>query len=181
MQTDLSDLSERAGALSERADAAPGRARGPSRQTLLTFRLQGELFALPVERVHEIIDPLPMTRVPRAPELAPGLINVRGSVVPVVDVRRRLEMPPATPGEESRMVVLDVEIEQTVTKLAIVADGVDKVIEIEASEIEAVPEIGLRWPARFLAGVAQRAGDLIVLLRPETAFDPAPARSAGAH
>lgn len=155
-----------------------GRAPGAARQTLLTLRLQGEVFALPVERVHEIIDPLPLTLVPRASDFAPALINVRGSVVPVVDLRRRLGMPPAEATADSRMVVLDVEIGEATTKLALTADSVEQVIEIDAAQIEPVPEIGIRFPVRFLAGVAKRGEDLVILLRSETVFQPAPAASS---
>ncbi len=141
-------------------------------QTILSFRLQGEVFALPVARIHEIIDPLPMTRVPNTDPFVPGLINVRGSVVPVVDLRQRLGMPDARTTEESRMVVLDTEIRGETTKLALLADGVDQVTEIAAGTVEAVPEIGIRFPVRFLGGIAKRAGDLIILLNPDTAFAP---------
>lgn len=143
-----------------------------SGQTLLTFRLQGELFALPVERVHEIIDPLPTTRVPRAPAFVPGLINVRGSVVPVVDLRQRLGMPAVETTEHSRMVVLDVEIDDATTNLAILADSVEQVVEIDSVSVEPVPEIGIRFPVRFLSGLAQREADLIILLDAETLFAP---------
>lgn len=148
------------------------RAPMPARQTLLTFRLWGEVFALAVERVHEIIDPLPTTVVPRADAFVPGLINVRGSVVPVVDLRQRLAMPPAETTDRSRMVVLDVEIGDGLIKVALVADSVEQVIELETARIEPVPEIGIRWPVRYLAGVARREGDLLILLRPDTLFEP---------
>lgn len=153
---------------------------GASRQTMLTLSLQGETFALPVERVHEIIDPLPMTKVPRASSFAPALINVRGSVVPVVDLRERLQMPPAETTEDSRMVVLDVALEDGAVKLALTADSVDKVIELDIASVEPVPEIGIRFPSRFLAGVAKREGELIILLKPETAFAPTRGRGAAA-
>lgn len=153
---------------------------GTGRMTILTFRLMGEIFALAVERVHEIIDPLPVTRVPRTDPFVPGLINVRGSVVPVADLRHRLGMPPSETTEHSRMVVLDVLIEDTPTKIAIVADAVDQVSEVDGSRIEPVPEIGMRFPARFLAGVAKRDGELIILLRVETVFEPPQGRSARA-
>ncbi|MEO0621809.1 MAG: chemotaxis protein CheW [Pseudomonadota bacterium] len=144
----------------------------PGAMTILTFRLMGEIFALAVERVHEIIDPLPVTLVPRTDPFVPGLINVRGSVVPVADLRQRLDMPPAEATEHSRMVVLDVLIEDTPTKVALVADSVDQVSEVDGSRIEPVPEIGMRFPPRFLAGVAKRDGELIILLRVETVFEP---------
>ncbi|MEM9145386.1 MAG: chemotaxis protein CheW [Pseudomonadota bacterium] len=150
------------------------------RMTILTFRLMGEIFALAVERVHEIIDPLPVTLVPRTDPFVPGLVNVRGSVVPVADLRQRLEMPPAEATEHSRMVVLDVLIEDTATKVAIVADSVDQVSEVEGSQIEPVPEIGMRFAPRFLAGVAKRDGDLIILLRVETVFEPPQVRNSRA-
>ena len=144
----------------------------PVRMTLVSFRLTGELFALPVERVQEILDPLPVTRVPRTDPFAPGLVNVRGSVVPVVDLHHRLGLPASGRTAESRLVVLDVEIAETPTKLAFLADAVEQVIEMEGAAIEPVPEIGLRVAARFLAGIAKRAGDLVILLRPETVFEP---------
>jgi purine-binding chemotaxis protein CheW len=144
----------------------------PNRQTLLTFRLQGEVFALDVARVHEIIDPLPMTRVPRADPFVPGLINVRGSVVPVVGLRQRLGMPPGERTEDTRMVVLEIQLGEDTTKIALEADSVDQVIEIETASIEPVPEIGITWPTGFLAGVAKRDSDLIIVLRAETVFAP---------
>ncbi|GMG83747.1 hypothetical protein LNKW23_29600 [Paralimibaculum aggregatum] len=128
--------------------------------------------------MHGIIDPLPTTLVPRAPAYVPGLINVRGSVVPVLDLRQRLGMPPAEPTEHSRMVVLDVEIAEAVTKLAVIADSVEQVLEIETAAIEPVPEIGIRFPVRFLAGLARRGGDLLILLRTETVFAPEPCSDA---
>ncbi len=144
----------------------------PDRITLVSFRLTGELFALPVERVQEILDPLPVTRVPRTDPFAPNLVNVRGSVVPVVDLHHRLGLPSAEETAECRLVVLDLEIGDTPTKIAFVADAVEQVIEIDTTTIEPVPEIGLRFAARFLAGIAKRAHDLVILLRPDTVFEP---------
>lgn len=144
----------------------------PARVTLVSFRLTGELFALPVEQVQEILDPLPVTRVPRAEPFAPGLVNVRGSVVPVVDLHRRLGLPTVGASGESRLVVLDLEIAETSTKVAFLADGVEQVLEIEGSAIEPVPDIGLSFAPRYLSGIAQRDGDLMILLRPDTVFEP---------
>ena len=142
------------------------------RRILLTFRLQAETLALDVARVHEIIDPLPETRVPRADPFAPGLINVRGSVVPVLDLRRRLNLAPAARGDDSRMIVLDVPLGDEAVKVAVEADAVDQVAEIASTQIEPVPEIGIDWPAEFLEGVAKRAGTLVMLLRAEVALAP---------
>jgi len=147
----------------------------PARRIMLTFRLGDETLALDVARVHEIVDPLPRTRVPRADPFAPGLINVRGSVVPVLDLRRRLGLPPAERTADSRMIVLDIALGDETAKIAVEADAVDQVAEIEAAEIEPVPEIGIDWPPDYLEGVAKREGGLTMLLRAETVFAPTPA------
>ncbi|MEM1343970.1 MAG: chemotaxis protein CheW [Pseudomonadota bacterium] len=144
----------------------------PARRTLLTFRLQGEIFAIEVERVREIIDPLPAIRVPHASAFAPGLINVRGSVVPVVALRQRLGIAPAERTADSRMVVLDVALGEETTRLAIEADAVEQVLDLDANAIEPVPEIGVGWPTGYLAGIAKRGGDLVVLLKTEAVFEP---------
>lgn len=140
-------------------------------RTYLTMRLDGEGFALGVDGVQEIIDPLPMVRVPRAGRVVPGLINVRGSVVPVFDLRERLGMPPAERTVDSRMVVLESTVDGEPTKLAIEADAVEKVTEISPDRVEPVPEIGIAWPPAFLDGVAKLEDRLIILLRSETLFD----------
>lgn len=143
------------------------------RRILLTFRLHEETLALDVARVHEIIDPLPRTRVPCAERFAPGLINVRGSVVPVLDLGRRLGLAAAGRTRDSRMIVLDVPLGDECVKVAIEADAVDQVAEVAGTEIEPVPEIGIEWPPDYFEGVARRGGALVMLLRAETVLAPA--------
>jgi purine-binding chemotaxis protein CheW len=142
-------------------------------QTLLVFGLSGEAFALPVTTIHEVIDPLPVTLVPNAPPHAPGLINVRGIVTPVIDVRLRLRMPPARGGARSgRIIVLELPVADTPTRVAIHADSVHEVIEVNQDRLEIIPELGTRWPEEFVRGIARHDGVLVVLLDPETLFDP---------
>jgi purine-binding chemotaxis protein CheW len=159
--------------IARRPAAASAGGAGPAgNRTLLTFRLQGEIFALGVEQVSEVIDPLPMTRVPRAGPLVPGLVNVRGSVVPVMSLRHRLGAPEAEATADTRMIVLRVALEGEQVTLAVTADSVERVLEIGAAEIESVPEIGIGWPPDCLAGVAKREGDLVILLDPAAVFSP---------
>lgn len=148
---------------------------GPAAQRpslLLTFALHGEVFALDVARVHEVIDPLPMTRVPRADPFVPSLINVRGAIVPVVDVQTRLGMRPRADDAATRLVVLEVAIDEEPTKVAMIVDGVNEVVEVEAAAIEEIPELGSRWPAEFIRGVAALGETLVVLLDAGTLFRP---------
>ncbi|SDY79276.1 chemotaxis protein CheW [Citreimonas salinaria] len=138
----------------------------------LTFSLQGETFAIPVTYVDEIIDPLPVTRAPNADAFAPGLINVRGAIAPFVDLRHRLGMKPAGPCATSRVLVLDLVVGGESTKVAMMADAVDDITETNLSDLEPVPELGVRWPTEYLKGVAKKDGALIILLDVEATFAP---------
>lgn len=153
-------------------NSPPPRPTDDRSQMILIFRLCGEDFALPVTCVHEILDPLPITRLPGAPDHAPGLVNVRGTVVPLCDARPRLRMSCA--GVQGRMIVIELPIGTELTRLALFAESVDEVMETDPSTLTAIPELGARWPARFVRGVARRNGGIVVLLNPETLFAPDP-------
>lgn len=139
-------------------------------ETLLTFILAEQTFGVSVGLVSEIIDPQKTTRVPNADAFAPTLINVRGSIVPVVDLRYRLGMKPAKQLHTSRMLVLDMLEDGTGTKLAVMADEVKDVIEATVDEIDTVPQLGIRWPSECFRGVAKRGDTLIILINAENAF-----------
>lgn len=139
---------------------------------VLTFRLDGEAFAFPVTRVHEVLDPIPYTPVPNASEFAPGVINVRGIVVPLVDVRHRLLMRAAPETETSRIIVFEVDIGGVPQKLAFRADSVEQVFECPEEKVEALPELGAVWPKRFVRGALRHKDELIVLLDAHELFAP---------
>ncbi|PZX11364.1 purine-binding chemotaxis protein CheW [Palleronia aestuarii] len=142
--------------------------------TALTFSLDGERFAIPVGHVHEIIDPLPVTRAPNADPFAPGLVNVRGAIAPFVDLRRRLGMGPAVVGETSRVLVLDLVVGGEPTKVAMLADDVDEITDTADTDLEALPELGVRWPTHLIRGVARKDSSLIIVLDVDAAFSPTP-------
>lgn len=139
-------------------------------ETLLTFKLADETFGISVGMVSEIIDPQKTTRVPNANPLAPTLINVRGSIVPVIDLRFRLGMRPAEQIHTSRMLVLETEIKGETAKLAVMVDEVEDVIDTTTGELDTVPELGIRWPADCFRGVAKRDDTLVILIDADNAF-----------
>lgn len=141
-------------------------------QMVLTFALDGETFAIPVGHVDEIIDPLPITRAPNADAFAPGLINVRGAIAPFVDLRHRLGMRPAEVQESSRVLVLDLVVGGEATKVAMLADDVADITETAVADLEAVPELGVRWPIDLIRGVAKKDGALVIVLDVDAAFAP---------
>jgi purine-binding chemotaxis protein CheW len=139
-------------------------------ETLLTFKLSEQTFGLSVERVTEIIDPQQAARVPNANPLAPTLINVRGSVVPVLDLRCRLGMKPAQQTHTSRMLVIDITLNDEPCKLTVMADEVNDVIEAVVDDLETVPELGIRWPVGCFRGVSKRQNNIVILLDADTVF-----------
>lgn len=149
--------------------AAPG---AETRRLVLTFTLAGERLALDVAHVSEVLPPLPITPVPRADRIAPALMNVRGTVVPVMDLRHRLALP-ADDNPPERFLVLALEGEDGTTRLAIEADEVDRIIEVASTAIEPVPSLGLGLPHHFVEGVARHDGVPVFFLNPATVFDPA--------
>lgn len=138
----------------------------------LTFELHDEVFAVEIAHVHEVIDPLPVTQVPNADPFAPGLINARGAIVPVLDLQHRLGMKPKPQSSETRFVVLETVIGEDRTKFAVVADRVHEVVEFEEWSIQPAPELGMQWPSEFIRGFVQRSNALVILLNTDTAFRP---------
>ena len=139
---------------------------------ILTLRLSDEIFGLPVAMVHEIIDPMPITLVPNAPRHAPGLINVRGAVVPVFGLRDRLRIADAPLSPTARIVVVETEHDGAPMRLAVLADAVDEVIDVDMASLEPVPDLGAPWPETYVQGVLRHNAALVVLLNTDNLFRP---------
>ena len=116
----------------------------------LTFRLGDEVFALDVYKVREVLDLTTITKVPRAPEFMRGVINVRGSVVPVVDMRTKFGLAQIEATQETRTIVMELSIDGEVAVLGALADSVHEVLEMEPGQIEPPPKIGMRWRTEFI-------------------------------
>lgn len=140
----------------------------------LTFDLDGELFAIAVRHVQEVIDPLEMTIVPNADPFAPGLINVRGAVVPVLDLQQRLGLRKHEQTADSRFIVFETTVRDDRAKFAIVADGVHEVFDADRTTIQPSPDLGLRWPSEFIHGITRKDGKLLIFLNAEMIFQPDP-------
>lgn len=140
----------------------------------LIMRLSGEAFGIPVRIVNEIIDPIQITRVPNAPAFAPGLINVRGAVVPVLDLRHRLRMQPSPAQPTARIVVIETTLNAEPVRLAIMADAVEEVVDVDLGKLEPVPDLGAPWPDIYVLGVLRYPKGLVVVLNGDTLFRPEP-------
>ena len=129
----------------------------------LTLRLQDELFAVEAGSVREILDLVPITEVPNAPEFVGGLINVRGRVVPLADLRVMFGMDRPEPDQDTRIVVMEIDIDGEPTIAGILADKVHDVTDIEAASIEEAPKVGMRWRPEFIKGIGKRNGGFIII------------------
>jgi len=138
----------------------------------LTFDMDGERFAISVKNVQEVIDPLDMTLVPNADPFAPGLINVRGAVVPVLNLQHRLGVKESERTADTRFVVIEAIIDEDQTNFAIIADSVHEVFEVDEDEIHPAPALGMKWPPDYIIGIAQRNEQMIIFLDTECIFKP---------
>jgi len=133
-----------------------------SRQVLM-LGLAGEMFALDATQVREILDPIPVTRVPGAQPYVSSVLNVRGKVIPLADLRVRFGMPPATITPDSRFIVLEIDLADEPTTIGIVADKVYEVTDLDTSTLQKAPPIGMRWRPEFIAAIAKWKDEFIIV------------------
>jgi purine-binding chemotaxis protein CheW len=146
------------------SDGTRGRAAvaAEEERTYVAFRLDREEFGLPVESVREVLRVGEVTRVPQAPQHIRGVTNVRGSILPVVEIRTRIGLPPLDPGPLARIVVLEVGERA----LGLLVDRVTRVAKLRAAEIEPPPAEVVTARTDYVVGVARGPEGLLILLDP---------------
>jgi len=136
----------------------------------LTFKLADETFALDVAKVREILEQSSITKVPQTPDFMRGVINLRGSVVPVIDMRLKFGMTATEQTVNTCIVVAEVQLEDEIIVLGALADSVQEVIEMEPQQIEAAPHIGTRLNTDFIKGMGKHDGRFIMILDIDKVF-----------
>lgn len=129
----------------------------------LTFDLHGETFGLAASLVREVLDLQPETEVPGAPAFVGAVINFRGRVIPLVDLRLAFGLARAEPTTHSRIVVIEFEIGGEPTLIGLRADRVHEVTTIDFADTEPPPAVGMRWRADYVRCLAKRSDDLIII------------------
>ena len=137
----------------------------------LTFSLGSEAFGMDITSVREIIQHCPMTRVPQMPAFVRGVINLRGSVVPVIDLQARFDRAPATLGKKSCIVIFDAQRDGERVELGLLVDSVSAVIELPAERVEPAPRFGASVRREFIRGMGKLGDRFVVLLDPDRALD----------
>lgn len=136
----------------------------------VTYKLDGENYALDIDQVREVLDYTAITKVPQMPDFVRGVINLRGSVVPVVDLRTKFGLPPTQRTVDTRILIVEIVVDQESTVLGALADAVKEVIELEPDQIDPPPQIGTRLKTDFIRGVGKRDNEFIIILDVDRVF-----------
>jgi purine-binding chemotaxis protein CheW len=145
----------------------------------LTFKLTEEVFAVDVAKVREILELTTITKVPRTPDYMRGVINLRGSVVPVMDMRLKFGMPATEKTVNTCIIVVEVLHEGEIIVIGALADSVQEVFELEPDQIEPAPRIGTKFTTDFILGMGKNNGQFIMILNIDRTFSSAELDLAG--
>lgn len=130
---------------------------------VLTFDLGEETFAVEAMMVREILDLLPETAVPGAAALVRSVVNFRGKIIPIADLRLAFAMPAAEATLDSRIVVIEIALDDEPTQIGIRTDKVHEVTTLAQRDAEAPPAVGMRWRRDFVRELVRRPGGVVVL------------------
>ena len=141
-----------------------------SSRQYVTFSLGKELFGVEVSRTKEILSLTPVTKVPQTPEYLLGVINLRGQVVPLVDMRLKLGMPANAETEDTCIIVVEVQVDGETITVGALADAVREVLEIRTDQIEPPPKLGTRLKTEFITGMGKVNEQFLILLNIDRVF-----------
>ncbi|MCF6246032.1 MAG: chemotaxis protein CheW [Desulfobacula sp.] len=130
----------------------------------LTFSLVDEEYGIGIIQIKEIIGMMPITSVPRTPEFVKGVINLRGKVIPVIDLRLRFDMEPSDYTERTCIIVVEIEGKDNTVIIGIVVDSVSEVLNINEQDIEQAPSFGTKLNTNYILGMAKTEGGIKILL-----------------
>ena len=136
----------------------------------LTFKLEDEVFALDIAKVREVLEYTTITKVPRTPDFMCGVINLRGGVVPVVNMRLKFGMPDAEKTVNTCIIITEVTIDGEITVLGALADSVQEVMDLEPDQIEPAPKIGTKLDTDFIKGMGKHDSKFIMILDIDKVF-----------
>jgi purine-binding chemotaxis protein CheW len=150
---------EETGVSSERAEATASR-----EGKYLTFCLADEEYGIGILKVREIIGMIPITSVPQTPHFVKGVINLRGKVIPIIDLRLKFGMPEIEYSDRTSIIVVEIESDSGKVHIGIVVDHVSEVVPFKETDIENTPTFGTRLDTRYILGMAKVEGGVKILL-----------------
>ncbi len=136
----------------------------------LTFKLQDEIFALDISTVREVLDFTIVTKVPGTPDFMRGVINLRGSVVPVIDLRLKFGMTVTEKTVNTCVIIVEVKVDGETVILGVLADSVQEVKDLENDQIEPAPRIGMHLKTDFIKGMGKHNDQFLMILDIDKVF-----------
>jgi purine-binding chemotaxis protein CheW len=130
----------------------------------LTFTLEEEEYGIGILKVKEIIGMMPITSVPRTPKFVKGVINLRGKVIPVIDLRSKFQMESISYTERTCIIVVEIDSQDDTVLIGIVVDAVSEVLNIQEEDIEETPAFGTSLNTEYILGMAKMEGKVKILL-----------------
>ena len=136
----------------------------------LTFKLKEEVFAIEISKVREVLEYTTLTKVPRTPDFMSGVINLRGNVVPVIDLNLKLGMPQTERTIDTCIIIVEIAVSGETVFLGALVDSVQEVIEIEPENIEHAPKIGTNLNIEFLQGIGKKDDRFMMIFNIDKVF-----------
>ncbi|MBI4978497.1 MAG: purine-binding chemotaxis protein CheW [Spirochaetes bacterium] len=130
----------------------------------LTFMLDKEIFAFEVLKVKEVLEVTRVTKVPKTPPFMTGVINLRGGVVPVIDLRVKFDMAGKDHNVDTAIIIVETEFDGETIVIGALVDGVKEVIRLDASQIEAPPKVGMNVSGEYIENIGKKGSDFIIIL-----------------
>ncbi|MDH5299443.1 MAG: chemotaxis protein CheW [Desulfobulbaceae bacterium] len=130
----------------------------------LTFTLRQEGFAIEISKVREVLDVTTMTRIPRMPDYLSGVINLRGNVVPVMDLGQKLGMEAISYTKNTCIMIVELEIEGSMVEMGVLTDSVQMVLDLNAGDIESVPRMGTNLNTEFIKGMGRQSEEKFLII-----------------
>ena len=144
--------------------------RGPTASSYVTLALGEEVLAIEVGIVREILDSIPITRLPIAPPFLSGVIDVRGATVPVIDLRVKLGLPPAPATQDTRILIVNLTCEGRDLLIGLHVERVFGVAEFETEALQTVPDIGERWESEYIKAIGRLREQFVIIVDPLKLF-----------
>jgi purine-binding chemotaxis protein CheW len=136
----------------------------------LAFNLENEVFAFDISKVREVLEFDTVTKVPQTPDMMKGVINLRGSVVPVIDMRVKFGMGETEKTVNTVVIIIEVNLDGTSTMIGALVDSVQEVMDLDSEHIEPPPKIGTKLNTDFIKGMGKQDGQFMIILDIEKVF-----------
>jgi len=130
----------------------------------LTFMLREEGFAVEISKVREVLDVTTMTRIPRMPDYLSGVINLRGTVVPVMDLGQKLGMGSIEHTKNTCIMIVELEVDGNLVEMGVLTDSVQMVLDLNPEDIESVPKMGTNLNTEFIKGMGRQAEEKFLII-----------------